>query len=185
MQYTGIDCSFALIDWQKQDISADRCTVPFVREEPPPFCNGRICFQKGWYPDVALQPEADSIAVACYSFTMCQEKKDIEKTAAALQKDFNRILFNLRFSPEDFPEDEATIFWKSQDWHGYTIFPIGPCGFVYATRIPEDIECLKKVYPYDEKGRFSTGIDDGTFHFSGYDLDPQPYIWYLDWYRKE
>ncbi len=181
MQYTGIDCSFALIDWQEQNRTAAHCTVPFVREAPPPFCNGRIRFQKGWYPDVALQPEADSIAVACYSFTMCREKEEIARTTAALQKDFNRILFNLGW----WPEAEAAVYWQSQDWSGYTVIPVGPCGFVYATRITEDIERLKKVYPCDEKERFITGIDDGTFHFCGYNLDSQPYTWYLDWYRKE
>jgi len=180
MQYTGIDCSFALIDWQEQNRTAEHCTVPFVREAPPPFCNGRICFQKGWYPDVALQPETDSIAVACYSFTMCQEKEEIARTTAALQKDFNRILFNLGW----FPETQATAYWKSQDWSGYTIFPVGPCGFVYATRFPEDIDRLKKVYPCDETGRFSTGIDDGFMHSCGYNLYPQPYMFYLDWYKE-
>lgn len=181
MRYTGIGCSFSLIDWLEQNHTAEHCTVPCVKEAPPPLCDGRIRFLKGWYPDVVLSPEEDSIAVASYAFTMCQDEKEIIRTTAALQKDFDRILINLRFIPED---DPYTACWKAQDWQGYTICPIGPCGFIYATRIPEDLDRLKKVYPCDEKGRFFTGIDDGTFHFGGYDLDPQPYTWYLDWIKK-
>jgi len=181
MQYTGIGCTFSLLDWRKENRTAEHCRVPFVKEAPPPFCNGRIRFQKGWYPDIELSPEADSIAVASYSLTMCREEEEIVRTASALHKDFNRILFNIDF----FPNSITASCWKAQDWNGYTIVPIGPCGFVYATRFPEDIERLKKVYPCDETGRFSTGIDDGSMHYAGYNLQPQPYFFYLDWVRKE
>ena len=182
MQYTGIGCSFSLLDWRKENCTAEHCTVPCVHEAPPPFCDGRIRFQKGWYPDVDLSPEADSIAVACYAFTMCRESEEIARVAAALRKGFNRILFNLNYFPEN---DPYTDCWKKQDWHGYTIFPIGPCGFVYATRVQEDIERLKAVYPCDERGRFFTGIDDGILHFVGFFLNPQPNEFYLDWFYKD
>ena len=181
MQYTGIGCSFSLHDWRKENRTAEHCTVPCVHEAPPSFCDGRIRFQKGWYPDVALSPEDDSIAVACYAFTMCREPEEIARAVTALRKDFNRILFNLNDSENDLYTD----CWKKQDWHGYTIFPIGPCGFVYATRVQEDIERLKAVYPCDEMGRFFTGIDDGILHFMGFFLNPQPNEFYLDWFYKD
>ena len=181
VQYTGIGCSFSLLDWRKENRTAEHCTVPCVHEAPPSFCDGRIRFQKGWYPDVALSPEDDSIAVACYAFTMCREPEEIARAGAALRKDFNRILFNLNYSEND----PYTDCWKKQDWHGYTIFPIGPCGFVYATRVQEDIERLKAVYPCDERGRFFTGIDDGILHFVGFFLNPKPNEFYLDWFYKD
>jgi hypothetical protein len=181
MQYTGIGCSFSLLNWRKEHHTAEHCAVPCVHDAPPSFCDGRIRFQKGWYPDIALSPEDDSIAVACYAFTMCREPEEIARTCAALRKDFNRILFNLNYFSEN---DPSTDCWKEQDWHGYTIFPIGPCGFVYATRVPEDVERLKAVYPCDEMGRFFTGIDDGMLHFEGYYLNPHCDEFYLNWFYK-
>ena len=180
MSYTGIDGSFSLNDWRKQDIEDKNYHLPITREAPPPFCDGRIRFLKGYYPDVKPEILPDSIAVGCYSFTMCRGEK-IPAVQNALTSDFDRILINI---PGDTFRPEDGEIWKNASWTGFEVHPIGASNFLFATKIPEDIVRLKKMYPMDEYGRFSTGIDYGMFALSGFSPN-DPYTDYLSWGVKD
>ncbi|MBQ8186194.1 MAG: hypothetical protein IJ037_04905 [Clostridia bacterium] len=175
MSYTGMDLSFSFNDWRTKDRETNNYHLPITGEAPPPFCNGRIRFVKGWYPETALDVQEDSIFVSCYAMTMTRPE-NIPAMAQALQRNFDRMLFNVLWSRE-----EALNAWKSADWTGYAIHPIGPCGFVFATRHPEDIARLKKLYPCDDRGWFDTGIDNGTLHMTE-GIFPT-YRSYTDWRR--
>lgn len=152
MTYTGMDTSFSLNDWREKDRETGNYMQPSVSEAPPPFFDGRIRFVKGNYPDTPFETAQDSLLVASYSLTMTPEH-NIHETVFCLTRNFDRMLFNVAW-------DRADVYqWMDAGWDGYAVHPIGPCGFVFATRHPEDIEFMKKLYPCDERGWFDTAID--------------------------
>ncbi|MBQ8371067.1 MAG: hypothetical protein IJY35_13930 [Clostridia bacterium] len=153
MTYTGMDSQwFSLNDWREKDRETNNYRHPYTEDAPPPLFDGRIRFVKGSYPDTPFAVTEDSLLTACYSLTMTREH-NIHETVFCLTRNFDRILFNVAW-------DRADVYqWQDAGWEGYAIHPIGPCGFVFATRHPEDIARLKQVYPCDERGWFDTGID--------------------------
>lgn len=174
MTYTGMDSMhFVLNDWREKDLETGNYRSPYSEEAPPPFFDGRIRFVKGHYPDTPFETRENSIMVGCYSLTMTREH-EIFETVFCLTRNFERMLFNVGY---DAPE---AVLWKSADWTGYAIHPIGPEGFVFATRYPEDIERLKQAYLCDDRGYFYTGIDSAAMP----DASPQELAkTYIDWRR--
>ena len=174
MTYTGMDSThFVLNDWREKDRETGNYREPFTTDAPPPFFDGRIRFVKGHYPDTPFETRENSIMAGCYSLTMTREH-EIFETVFCLTQNFERMLFNVGY---DAPE---AVLWKSADWAGYAIHPIGPEGFVFATRHPEDIERLKQAYPCDDRGWFDTGIDSAAMP----DASPQELAkTYIDWRR--
>ncbi len=172
MTYTGMDSThFVLNDWREKDRETGNYHEPFTTDAPPPFFDGRIRFVKGHYPDTPFEIRENSIMVGCYSLTMTREH-EIFETVFCLTRNFDRMLFNVGY------DDEKAVLWKSVSWAGYAVHPIGPEGFVFATRHPEDIERLKQVYPCDKRGWFDTGIDSAAMP----DAAPQElYKAYIDW----
>lgn len=155
ISYTAIDTIFELNDWREEDKNSNRYWHYCTYEAPPPFCDGRIRFIKGRYPDTGLDVKPNHIAVASCSLTMCRGAESINRAAAALVCDFDRILINFpssKYRAEDYE------YWKNADWSGYEIHPIDYSGFVYATRHEEDIERMKVMYPFDDDEIFDTGI---------------------------
>jgi len=163
----GINQSFLLINYStlaytgispdgfnlQTNLISDSHTV-WETDEVPPFSGGRIRFVKGYYPDVLTEISPNSIAVACYSMTMLRTEEKIKSMVSALTRDFDRIIFNI---PSKDP-DRVSI-WKNADWTGVEIYPIGPEGFLFATKYHEDIVRMKTIYPFID-GHFETGIDD-------------------------
>ncbi len=155
VSYTGImNSRFVLNDYRDSDFNDLNSDYVFMEQAPEPFCGGRIRFIRGHYPDVVPEIEPNNIAIACYSITMCRDEESINEMAAALTRDFERVLFNI---PYDVPE--LVELWKKTDWQGFEIYPIGPEGFLFATKHPEDIRRMKETYPFID-GRFMTGIDN-------------------------
>ncbi len=153
MTYTGMDQSrFALIDWREKDRQTDNYRIPCTTEAPPPLFDGRVRFVKGQYPDTPFEIVPDSLLVASYSLTMLPPHS-IHEAVFCLTRNFDRMLFNVAWERADI------VLWKTSDWSGYAIHPVGPNGFVFATRHPEDIELMKKLYPCDDRGWFDTAID--------------------------
>jgi len=144
-------------------------------DEVPPFCSGRIRFVKGYYPDALSEISSNSIAVACYTMTMLRTEEKIKFMVSALTRDFDRIIFNI---PSD--DTARTDMWKKSDWTGFEIYPIGPEGFLYATKHREDIIRMKNVYPFVD-GRFETGIDDFTRYQHITNDIPEGCSPYVDW----
>lgn len=178
MTYTGIDTTFSLNDWRERDAEDGNYFLPINRESaPPPLFNGRIRFVKGWYPEAAPDVPPESIAVGCYSLTMTRPE-DIPDLAKALHRDFDRMLFNVFHRRENVMDAWRTA---AQAWTGFTIRPIGDCGFVYASRHPDDFERLSRVYPVDELGRICTGIDNGAAFLIVQPTDS--YVSWADWFR--
>lgn len=156
MTYTGIDTYFALNDWRESDRAKVYCRHPYVEEAPPVFCDGRIRFVKGLYPQVELDIQPNNIAVASCSLTMCEGKECISETAAALMRDFERILFN---PPRAEFRAEDHSYWIDADWTGFEMLSFKASGdFLFATRHPEDVRRIKEMYSCNERGEFDTGI---------------------------
>jgi hypothetical protein len=143
-------------------------------ETPPPLCDGRIRYIRGHYPEFELDVQPNNIAIACYSLTMYHEEEEIRKMVEALTRDFERILFNIHFRDSNVVE-----CWRNSDWTGYEIYPIGPEGFLFVTKNPEDIRKLKEFYPFED-GRFLTGIDDAINHYLC-TVPQEPYRDYPEW----
>ena len=178
MSYTGISpWGFDLNDFSQSDYKTKNYKVYSVNNAPKPFCNGRIRFFKGYYPRDRFEIHPNNIAVACYSFTMLREDDEISETVHALTQDFDRVLFNIGYQ-----NHELIGKWKSADWSAFEVYPIGPQGFLFASKHREDIERMKKVYPFED-GRFSTGIDDANDYFTRGILidDPDPFKNYIKW----
>ena len=160
MSYTGIQNGrFFLNDWLEEDRETEDYDVCATEIPPEPFCGGRIRFVRGHYPDLPLETMPDNIALASCSFTLIEEEEEAERTVAAVKRDYDRILFNIPLGREG-GED----LWKKRDWNGWRIAPVGPNGYVFASRIPEDFARLDKAYMRDG-ARYLTGIDDGTARF--------------------
>lgn len=157
--YTGIGTYFTLNDWRESDREKAYCRHPYVEEAPPAFCDGRIRFVKGWYPQVDLEIQPNNIAVASCSLTMCKGEECISETAAALMRDFERILFNPPWAKHR-PEDHS--YWMDADWTGFEMlsFKTATGDYLFATKNHEDIRRINEMYPSDENGAFDTGIGD-------------------------
>ena len=171
LSYTGMGPAFDLNDWREDDIENKKCTRPFVRKAPPPLCDGRIRFVKGLYPDTAFDVQPNHIAIASYSLTMCMGKEAIDKATAALTRDFERILFN----PPFFRSEDHEC-WIQADWSGFTIRHFGYYGYLFATKIPEDLQKIKEMYPIDDDGVIGAGLAD-----IGFKILPNMFL--TDWVR--
>lgn len=177
ISYAGItNGSFFFNNFHPSDWDTNNYHVITTTQTPPPFCNGRIWFIKGHYPDFPLEVQPNNIAIACYSFTMCREEEQITRISAALSQDFDRILFN---TGSGWINPKRNEMWKKQDWHDFEMYPIGPEGFVFGTKNPEDIRRMKETYPF-ENGRFITGIDDGL-NYLQCQIPSDPFEDYADW----
>ena len=179
MSYTGISpWGFDLNDYRKSDFKNKNYRACTTNETPKPFCGGRISFFKGYYPKDKFEILPNNIAVACYSLAMLRDEKDIHETVCALKQDFDRVLFNIGYR-----DDDLISMWKNADWSGFEVCPVGPMGFLFATKHHEDIERMQKVYPFED-GRFITGIDDSNEHLIGgvlITIDPDPFRFYVNW----
>lgn len=177
MSYTGImNADFDLNDFRQKDFEEKNAFGYISPDAPPPFAGGRISFIKGHYPDIRPEIRGNNIAVCCYSITMCRTEESISEMVNALTRDFERVLFNVPYTMPELAE-----LWKKQNWDGYTICPVGPEGYVLATRHAEDTDRMKAVYPH-ENGRFVTGIDDHQQHLSiRRRMEWEPYRDYADW----
>jgi len=167
ISYTGMDSVFNLNDWREEDEQSNNYWYCYTEEAPSPFCDGRIRFVKGYYPDTVFDVKPNHIAVASCSLTMCMGAESIIRVASALVRDFDRILINFPYSERRMEDYNC---WKNADWSGYEIRPIDYSGFIYATKNEEDIERLKVMYPFDEDEVLDTGIrgikkgDTGRFN---------------------
>lgn len=178
ISYTAMDTIFEFNDWREEDRSSNRYWHYCTYEAPPPFCEGRIRFIKGRYPDTVFDVKPNHIAVASCSLTMCKGEKSISRAAAALVRDFDRILINF---PDRERRTEDYECWKNADWSGYEIHPIDYGGFVFATRCEEDIDRLKVMYPFDEDGVLDAGISEHTKSDSPRSINEK---FLADWVRK-
>lgn len=175
VSYTGItNGSFVFNNFHPSNWDTNDYHVITTTQTPLPFCNGRIQFIKGYYPDFPLEVQPNNIAIACYSFTMCREEEQIVRISTALSQDFDRVLFNTGWINPKLNE-----MWKKQDWHDFEMYPIGPQGFVFGTKNPEDIRRMKETYPF-ENGRFITGIDDGL-NYLQCQIPSDKFKYYADW----
>ncbi len=157
MHYTGITGGdFVLNNCRPADMEEKAYTTLRTSQTPPPLCDGRIRFVRGYYPEAKPDIAPNNIAIASYTFTMYRDEDSIKPLAAALVRDFDRFLFNV--------DADCLEIWKKQDWQGAQFFPIGPQWFVFGTKIPSDVEKLKAAYPFED-GHFETGIDDGVSHW--------------------
>ena len=178
MSYTGImNGKFVLNDYRPSDVTTKNYHLLTADETPQPLCDGRIRYIRGQYPDLDLKVQPENIAVACYSLTMYREEEEIRKMVDALTRDFDRVLFNIAFR-----DSSVVRFWKNSDWKGFELYPIGPQGFLFATKKPEDIRRLKEFYPFED-GRFLTGIDTAMEHYSCSALSDL-YRSYVDWQEE-
>ncbi len=160
ISYTGIDTTFDLIDWREKDRKDGCYSRPFVREAPPAFAGGRIRFMKGWYPDISPHIRENNIAVASCSLTMCKGAEAIARAAAALARDFERILVNPP-SKKYRPEDHA--HWMGADWTGFSKYLFRTKyetegRFWFLTKNPAETKRIRLMYPADDAGMFYTGI---------------------------
>lgn len=171
LSYTGMGPAFDLNDWREDDRENKKCTRPFVRKAPPPLCDGRIRFVKGLYPDTAFDVQPNHLAIASCSLTMYMGKEAIDKATAALTRDFERILFN----PPFFRSEDHEC-WIQADWSGFTIRHFGYYGFLFATKIPGDLEKIKEMYPIDDDGVIGAGPQD-----IGFKILPDTFL--TDWVR--
>lgn len=154
MSYTGItDSCFDLIDFLYTDISEGNYNIIMTKQVPKTLYSGRISFIKGHYPDFSLEVKQNNIGIACNSLTMCKTEEEVTQAAAALSRDFERILLNINICIPERME-----FWKRQNWSEFEICSIGARGFIFGTKNSEDIRRLKEMYPFED-GRFITGID--------------------------
>ena len=175
MSYTGIiNGRFLINDYRPSDFETKNYNIIKAEETPPPLCDGRIRYIRGHYPEFELDVLPNNIAIACYSLTMYHEEEEIRKMFEALTHDFERILFNIRFR-----DSNVVQFWRNCDWSGFEIYPIGPQGFLFATKNPEDIRKLKEFYPFEDE-RFLTGIDDAINHYLCM-IPQEPYRDYVEW----
>lgn len=176
MSYTGItNNGFILNDYRHGDWDEKNYNELRSEEAPPPFCEGRIRFAKGYYPDFVPEIAPNNIAVSCYGFTICREEEEIRRISSALVRDFDRVLFNI---PWHKPELEE--MWRSMDWGNFEFFSIGPQGFVFGTKISEDIRRMKEQYPFFD-GRFVTGIDDYADFCRCTSVPDDPFRTYAEW----
>lgn len=130
--YTGIDC---------HDIDYDYLNRLFAEYK-------NIKFQYAYYP-FDITPTSNNIAVSHYAIgTILVDEEKIKNTTAALSKDFERILINIR--------QENLNIWET----GLADFKLCmiDCSYmplVFGTKFPEEIEKLKKIgYNYSDD-RFS------------------------------
>jgi len=175
LNYTGIDGgTFYLNDYRLTDRDEKDFYYPTTNQAPPAFCGGRIRFMKGYYP-CEINAAPNNIACACASITELGDEESINKTAAALAKDFDRVLFNVTKDNLDY--------WRNANWGDLKFHPIGHANFVFGTKYPEDIDKLKVVYPF-ANGRFSTGICNFYEYNSPgkpEDADDCEFLEYSDW----
>lgn len=96
MTYTGItNGCFDLIDFLHTDITEGNYDIITTKQVPKPLCNGRISFIKGHYPNFQVDVKPNNIGIACNSLTMCSTEEAVSNAAAALSRDFERILLNI------------------------------------------------------------------------------------------
>ena len=77
-------------------------------------------------------------------------------------------------------EPERIEWWKKQDWSGFEFYPIGPGGYIFGTKNPEDICRLKVMYPFEDR-RFITGIGDYYLSETQIRTQQDKYVNYADW----
>ena len=170
--YTGISSGiYFLNDFCLSDCVRNRDGIPTTEQIPPSLCNGRIRFVSGYYPDFHFEIHPNNIAISSYSMP---QPDGIEKRVQAYVRDFERIIFNIQFRKQQVVEQ-----WKNADWGEFKVFPIGPQGFMFATKYDEDIARLKEWYPF-ENGRFITGIDDGC-HYLQCKIHEDRFEDYAEW----
>ena len=148
ISYTGIDC-FDKLDVDTPDSSADEMIPVKAYNKLFEGYNEKIRFYKGEYP-LSIQAGEDAIAILL-GWTP-DVKTDLPQF---LKRDFNRILLQTELS--DMPEWQGelkqyelypiyTYTWENfftGKKQGYT--------YLYASKYPEDMECLKKAdYDYND-----------------------------------
>jgi len=175
LSYTGMDTIFELLDWREEDKAANYYTHYYEKNAPLPFCDNRISFIRGIYPDSRFDVKPNHLAVASCSLAMCDTKKEINNVIKSLQRDFDRILFNPSLRDGDY---EA---WANADRSGFEVCPVDYSGYIYATKYPCDIEKLKEKYPVDEDGVFNTKIRN----FVKGALKSVQENFYLDWVKHK
>lgn len=112
MSYTGImNGRFLINDYRPSDFETKNYNIIKADETPPPLCDGRIRYIRGHYPEFELDVLPNNIAIACYSLTMYHEEEEIRKMVEALTRDFDRILFNIRF------RDSNVVEWTQRIFH--------------------------------------------------------------------
>ncbi len=176
LSYTGIDAyRFYLNDYRIGDAftpigrppksrRTDAFLYPTLDDAPPPFADGRIRYIKGAYPLPLSVPE-NSIGVSMRSFGFSEDGEKIREIVRALTTDFDRVLFD--------PRIDRLSDWITDDWADFTVVQIGPT-YLYATKYPEDIARLERVYPRED-GRFSTGIGSFAEYNSPFESVDQQY----------
>lgn len=153
ISYTGItDGSFDLIDFQNSDIEEGYYNIINARHTPPEFFGGRIRYINAHYPDDCdLEVSPNNIAVALHSFTMISTEDEVIKTANALVRDFERVMFDINPYKPNLVE-----CWKTQDWGDFKFYPVAANCF-FGTKFPDDIPKLEAMYVHKD-GMFETGV---------------------------
>jgi len=141
--YTGIDCHKPYIDFNNAHM------LNLLKE----IYGERIKFQEGEYP-FAVTPAESNVAISCYAIGFGkpnENEKAIKNTAAALSRDFERIIINVT--------REYFETWK-RDLMDFEIYKIGETSstiFIFGTKFSEDVVKLKHQYKFIDN-EFMTGI---------------------------
>jgi hypothetical protein len=141
--YTGIDCHKPYIDFNNAHL------LDLLTE----FYGERFKFQEGEYP-FTIAPQESNVAISCFAIGFGipnKNKRVIKNTAAALSRDFERIIINVNH--------EYFEAWKSEltDFEIYKIGETSSTTFIFGTKFSEDVAELKKQYKFIDN-EFITGI---------------------------
>lgn len=86
-------------------------------------------------------------------------------------RDFDRVLFNTL--------QDSVDLWKKFAGKYFDFYPIGMNRFVFGTKIAEDVQRLKEMYPF-ENGCFEAGIDN-YWEYDSMVMASDNFVNYLNW----
>ena len=172
MNYTGIDGD--IFCHYPDNFMADPDYINGLFEE---FTgSGRIRYVKERYPcDLAVAENNIALFLYCF-FGIDSDGKKWKNAAAALSRDFERVLFNLPFmeynltgmDARDIIYNEVEVWtnpfekyydmWKNA-MPDFEFYRIGEPNFVFGTKFPEDREKLEKRYTLADNKAMTGAID--------------------------
>lgn len=163
ISYTGIDC-FDMLEMDTSNHNTDEMMPAKIYNQLFQDYNERIRFYKGKYP---LHIQAEEDAIALLLGWVPDVRTDLPQV---LMRDFNRILLQTELSDlsawQSVLEQYELYSVHTYTWeHCFTGKKKGYT-YLYASKYPEDIECLKKTnYDYNDS-RFTLDHYDMR-HFFG------------------
>lgn len=138
LTYTGIDC-YEFFDYETMNrMFSD-------------YCGKRIHYICEHYP-CSLSLSSNNVAIARGWKYSKGGEKHLKKFAEAVSRDFDRIITNFGIMGAEREEDIR--LWQ-QAMPEFQVMKLGYEDLIFATRIPEDLEKMKKV-----------GYEYGNYNFS-------------------